>query len=140
MSQLLPAASNGPMSPATLHWLARAGLCLAYVYSGVSKLLDFQGAMAEQTHFGLSPPALFASATIATQLGGSFLVLMTRGTPAALGAVLLGVFTLVATLIGHQFWRRSGLECAADLNSFLEHFGLIAGFALIAMLETSRNA
>jgi uncharacterized membrane protein YphA (DoxX/SURF4 family) len=59
MSQLLPAASNGPMSPATLHWLARAGLCLAYVYSGVSKLLDFQGAMAEQTHFGLSPPALF---------------------------------------------------------------------------------
>jgi uncharacterized membrane protein YphA (DoxX/SURF4 family) len=73
MSQLLPAASNGPMSPATLHWLARAGLCLAYVYSGVSKLLDFQGAMAEQTHFGLSLPALFASATIATQLGGSFL-------------------------------------------------------------------
>ena len=44
------------MSPALyhrMHLLARAGLCLAYVYSGVDKLFDFPSAIAEQQHFGL---------------------------------------------------------------------------------------
>jgi transmembrane protein len=133
-------AGDTLVSPSICYWLACAGLCLAYVYSGVSKLFNFQGAIAEQAHFGLSPPALFAAATIVTQLGGSLLVLMTRGAPAALGATLLGGFTFLATLIGHQFWRRTALERVADLNSFLEHFGLIGGFALIVMIEMSRIA
>lgn len=119
----------------TLQWLARAGLCLAYVYSGVSKLFDFQSALAEQAQFGMSPPALFAAATIATQLGGSALMLLWRGPLAALGALALAGFTLLATFIGHPFWRETGVERFADLNSFLEHFGLIGGFLLVALAE-----
>ena len=118
-----------------LQWLARAGLCAAYLYSGVSKLFDFPSAIAEQAHFGMSPPALFAAATIATQLGGSALMLLWRGPLAALGALALAGFTLLATFIGHPFWRESGMERFADLNSFLEHFGLIGGFVLVALSE-----
>ena len=121
---------------ATLYWLARAGLCLGYVYSGVSKLFDFNSAIAEQAHFGLSPPALFAAATIAAQLGGSALMLFARGRAAALGALGLAGFTLVATFVGHPFWHESGMERFADLNSFLEHFGLVGGFLLVALAET----
>ena len=124
------------MSPALyhrMHLLARAGLCLAYVYSGVDKLFDFPSAIAEQQHFGMSPPALFAAATIAVQLGGSALALYGRGVPAALGALALAGFTLLATFIGHPFWRETGMERFADLNSFLEHFGLVGGFLLIAL-------
>jgi uncharacterized membrane protein YphA (DoxX/SURF4 family) len=126
------------MNPAwlnTLRWLARAGLCLAFVYSGISKLFDFQSALAEQAHFGMSPPALFAAATIATQLGGPALVLLWRGPLAALGALALAGFTLLATFVGHPFWRESGMERFADLNSFLEHFGLVGGFLLVALAE-----
>jgi transmembrane protein len=133
-------AREALMSPSVHYWLARAGLCLVYIYSGVSKLFDFQGAIAEQTHFGISPPALFAAATVATQLSGSVLILLARGVPAALGATLLAGFTVAATVLGHSFWRETGLERFADLNSFLEHFGLIGGFALIAMMETGRIA
>lgn len=122
------------------YWLARAGLCLAYAYSGVAKLFDFQSAMAEQAHFGLSPPALFAGLTIAVQLGGCVLVLFVRGRLAALGAVALAGFTLAATLVGHPFWGETGMQRFADLNAFLEHFGLIGGFALIALIETGRIA
>ncbi len=118
-----------------LQWLARAGLCLAFVYSGVSKLFDFPSAIAEQAHFGMSPPALFAAATIATQLGGSALMLLWRGPLAALGALALAGFTLLATFIGHPFWRETGMERFADLNSFLEHFGLVGGFVLVALSE-----
>ena len=126
------------MSPALLHrlaWLSRAGLCLAYVYSGVSKLFDFPSAIAEQQHFGLSPPALFAAATITVQLGASALVLLWRGLPAALGALALAGFTLLATFVGHPFWRESGMDRFNDLNSFLEHFGLVGGFVLAALWE-----
>jgi transmembrane protein len=126
------------MSPAMFNaaqWLARAGLCLAFVYSGLSKLFDFPSAVAEQAHFGMSPPALFAAATIATQLGGSALMLLWRGPLAALGALALAGFTLLATFVGHPFWRESGMERFADLNSFLEHFGLVGGFLLVALWE-----
>lgn len=128
-------AFPGPALLRLLSWLARAGLCLAFVYSGVSKLLDFSSAVAEQAHFGMSPPAVFAAATIAVQLGGSALLLLWRGPPAALGALALAGFTLLATFVGHPFWRESGMERFADLNSFLEHFGLIGGFLLAALAE-----
>jgi transmembrane protein len=122
-----------------LAWLARAGLCVAFVYSGFAKLLDWPGALAEQSHFGLQPAALFAAATIAVQLGGSALVLFGRGRAAVIGALGLAAFTLTATLIGHAFWNETGMERFHDLNTFLEHFGLIGGFALIALIEWERT-
>jgi uncharacterized membrane protein YphA (DoxX/SURF4 family) len=125
---------NTQFSPST-YWLARAGLCLAFAYSGISKLFDFHGAIAEQIHFNMPFPVLCAVATIATQLGGSALILFTRGRMAALGALALAGFTLAATFIGHQYWRESGMERFNDLNSFLEHFGLIGGFVLITQWE-----
>lgn len=115
-------------------WLARAGLCLAYVYSGLAKLIDFPAAIAEQQHFGLQPAALFAAATIAVQLGGSALVLFARGRLAALGAAALAGFTVIATIIGHPFWAMTGMERFHNLNAFLEHAGLVGGFMLIALI------
>lgn len=121
-------------------WLARAGLCLAYVYSGVAKLLDFPAAIAEQQHFGLQPAALFAAATIAVQLGGSALVLFARGRLAALGAAVLAGFTVIATVVGHPFWTMSGIERFHNLNAFLEHAGLVGGFLLIVLIALQSPA
>jgi transmembrane protein len=117
-----------------LLWLARAGLCLAFAYSGVTKLLDFSAATAEQAHFGMRPAALFAAATIVVQLGGSVLVLFGRGWAQALGAAALAGFTVVATVIGHAFWTMTGVERFENLNAFLEHAGLVGGFLLVAIL------
>lgn len=121
-------------------WLARAGLCLAYVYSGMAKLIDFPAAIAEQQHFGLQPAALFAAATIVVQLGGSALVLFARGRMAALGAAALAGFTVIATIIGHPFWTMSGIERFHNLNAFLEHAGLVGGFGLIALIALQSPA
>lgn len=115
------------------HALARGGLCLAFVYSGLSKLLDFPAAIAEQQHFGLTPPAAFAAATIAVQLGGSALVLFGRGHAMAIGAAMLAGFTVLATLIGHPFWSMQGIERFHNLNAFLEHAGLVGGFIIVAL-------
>lgn len=82
--------------------------------------------------FGLEPAWLFNALTIFVQLGGSLLVILNRWT--WLGAGALGVFTALATLLAHQFWTLEGVERVHELNTFLEHLSIIAGFVLVAMI------
>ena len=67
-------------------------------------------------------------------------MLFTRRLPAALGAGALGLFTLLTTFVGHPFWNESGMSRFNNLNSFLEHFGLIGGFGLVVLWEMGRSA
>lgn len=128
---------------AVLNWrgtwpLARLGLTSAYWVGGLTKLFDFSGAVAEQVHFGIHPPAFFAVLTILTELLGSALVI--TGRLLWLGAGALGVFTALATLIAHPFWQMAGQERFLATNAFFEHLGLIAGFVLAARLAAADRA
>ena len=70
-------------------------------------------------------------------IGGSLAIILRRG--AWLGAGALGVFTLLATVVAHGFWRFEGIERAHQFNTFLEHIGLIGGFLLAAILIDARR-
>ena len=111
---------------------ARIVLCLPFLWSGLSKLLDFSGGTAEMAALGLAPAWLFNALTIFVQIGGSLLVILNFWT--WLGAGALGVFTALATVLAHQFWTLDGLERIRELNTFLEHLAIIAGFVLVAMI------
>jgi transmembrane protein len=118
-------------SPATAA-VARVVLCLPFWWSGLTKLLDFSGGTAEMAALGLEPAWLSNALTIFVQLGGSLLVILNRWT--WLGAGALGVFTALATVLAHQFWTLDGVERVRELNTFLEHLAIIAGFVLVAMI------
>jgi transmembrane protein len=111
---------------------ARIVLCLPFWWSGLTKLLDFSGGTAEMAALGLEPAWLFNALTIFVQLGGSLLVILNRWT--WLGAGALGVFTALATVTAHRFWTLDGIERVRELNTFLEHLAIIAGFVLVAIL------
>jgi transmembrane protein len=119
------------LAPATAT-AARIVLCLPFWWSGMSKLLDFSGGTAEMAALGLEPAWLFNALTILVQLGGSLLVILNRWT--WLGAGALGVFTALATVMAHRFWTLDGIERVRELNIFLEHLAIIAGFVLVAIL------
>jgi uncharacterized membrane protein YphA (DoxX/SURF4 family) len=110
--------------------LARLGLTSAYWVGGLTKLFNFTDAVAEQAHFGINPPVLFAALTIAVELVGSALVI--SGKWLWLGAGALAVFTALATLIAHPFWNMAGHERFLATNAFFEHLGLIAAFVIVA--------
>ncbi|RVT91192.1 DoxX family protein [Sphingomonas crocodyli] len=113
--------------------LARGVLTLPYWSSGFAKLTDLDGAFAEAAHFGLEPAGLVVAATIFVQVGASVLLILGRFGWLAAGA--LGVFTAMATMIGHPFWEIADpVARFHDRNSFLEHVGLIGGFMLAAIL------
>ncbi|OWK29967.1 DoxX family protein [Sphingomonas mucosissima] len=109
-------------------------LTLPYWASGIAKLADRNGAMAEAEYFGLHPASAIAALTILVQLGGSLLVIM--GRQAWLGAGALGVFTAAATLIAHPFWTVADpIARFHERNTFLEHAGLVGGLMLAAIVR-----
>jgi len=113
-----------------VRWIALLGLCAAYLQGGFNKLTDFSSAIAEMQHFGLSPAAPLAAATIALELGASVLIL--AGIYRWIGALALAGFTLMATFIGNRFWQMAPPERFMAANGFFEHLGLVGGFLLIA--------
>ena len=118
--------------------IGRISLTCAYWWGGLTKQLDFPGAVAEAHHLGLEPAGVIAGAAIVVQLAGSAMIIVSFGTWLAAGA--LAVFTLLATLFAHDFWNMQGIERFHNLNSFLEHLGLIGGFVLVAVLDSRRAA
>lgn len=121
-------------------FLARLALTGPYLLGGIMKLTDWQGAVAEQAHFGMQPAALFAAATIAVELVGPVLILADR--LAWLGAGMLGVFTLLAAMVANAFWTMpmsgQGQDRFIATNAFFEHLGLVGGFVLVAILSPRR--
>jgi uncharacterized membrane protein YphA (DoxX/SURF4 family) len=120
-----------------LHWqwvlfAARLALTSAFLLSGLTKLLNFSAAIAEQERFGFRPGWGWAALTILIELGGSALVL--SGYMVWLGASALGCLTAVAMLAADNFWTKSGKERVAQANTFFEHLGLIGCFVLIAFI------
>jgi len=114
-------------------FLARLLLVGAYLLGAIVKLSDWSGAVAEQAHFGMNPPALWAVITVAVELVGSILLL--SGRLVWLGAGMLGVFTLLAAFTANAFWTMpAGPERFGATNAFFEHLGLIGGFILAALV------
>jgi uncharacterized membrane protein YphA (DoxX/SURF4 family) len=111
--------------------MARIVLTSAFWVGGMGKLVDFNGAVAEQAHFGLNPPVVFAVATIAVELLGSVMIILNWRL--WLGAGALGVFTFLAAVISAPFWTLQGQEQFMAMNTFLEHMGLIAGLVIAAI-------
>lgn len=119
-------------------FIARLALVGAYLLGGVVKAANFPAAVAEQAHFGLSPPAFWASLTIAVELIGPVLILAGRWV--WLGAGMLGVFTFFAAMTANAFWTMAGQERFHATNAFFEHLGLIGGLVFAAMIAEHRNA
>jgi uncharacterized membrane protein YphA (DoxX/SURF4 family) len=118
-------------------WLMLPAICAAYIQGGLVKVLDFNGAMAEMTHFGLQPAALFASLVIVLELGASALIL--TGFYRWLGALALAGFTLAATLMANRFWEMSPPERFTGMNGFFEHIGLAGALLLVALYDLKEH-
>jgi transmembrane protein len=111
-------------------YLARTVLTFMYWASGLSKLIDFNGGVAEMAHFGLEPASAFNIAVIITQLGGSALVILNRWT--WLGAGALAVFTALTIPIAHTFWTMEEPMKTLEFYVVMEHITVIGGLMVVA--------
>jgi len=117
---------------------ARLVLTLPFWWSGLDKALHPQAALAEIAGLlGTATPLPFYLLLLLVQLGGSALVIL--GRRVWLGAGALGVFTLIVTVLAHAFWTLEGAARFAEMNIFMEHMAIIAGFAFAAMFAQATS-
>lgn len=135
---MTPAIISGILLSPITAFVARLLLVFMFLGSAIAKITDFAGAEAEMAHFGLSPPWLFAVATILTQLAGGLLILLNRAT--WLGAGALGVFTLLTIPIAHHFWSLEGPMAQIEFYFAVEHLAVLGGMLLVAILAERTRA
>ncbi|MHC2075869.1 DoxX family protein [Agrobacterium tumefaciens] len=142
---------QSPISNSALSGLARVvgspitrtvsllALCAAYIQGPLTKIFDFNGALAEMNHFGLHPAALFAVVVIMFELTASAMVV--SGFLRWAGALALAGFTLLATFIALRFWEMApGMDRMMATNAFFEHIGLAGAFIFVAAADLAKGA
>lgn len=134
MASVDTTSSSNPMqtliSTSWFGYLARITLTFGFWGSGLSKLIDFQGGVAEMAQFGLEPATAFNIATIITQLVGSALIILNRWT--WLGAGALGVFTALTIPLVHHFWTMEEPFRTMEFYVVMEHITVIGGLMVVS--------
>lgn len=117
--------------------LARILLAVVFLSSGLAKLIDFQGGLAEMRAAGLEPDWLFNIATALVLLGGSVLLLLDRAL--WLGAGALSVFLLLTIVVVHRFWVLPEPQARLAMFWALEHATVIGGLIAAAIASRLRR-
>lgn len=115
---------------------ARVLLTFPFWGSGLAKLIDFNGGVAEMAMFGLQPAVIFNVAVLTTQLVGSVLIILNLAT--WLGAGMLGVFTALTIPIVHHFWSLDGERAIVAFHTATEHVGMIGALIVVSILSVRR--
>lgn len=137
-SDRLAQAARPLLSPRPVRAFALLALTSAYLQGGLAKALDFPGAIAEMTHFGLAPAAPLAAGVIALEIIAPIMIL--SGLMRWAGALALAAFTVAATLLANRFWGMAGAERFAAANAFFEHLGLAGALVLVAWYDLAGKA
>jgi putative oxidoreductase len=101
-----------------------------FIYSGIGKILAF-GITASRLPGGEGGFGSFlAAGSIVVELGCSLALIL--GIWSRYAALILIAFTIVASLMFHNFWASPAAQVTAQTINFLKNLGLIGLFAMIA--------
>jgi len=117
--------------------MARVMLSIVFLCSGVDKATHWSEGLGEIVSAGLPYPTLLLIATVVVQLAGGLSVAL--GIFTRLGALALAGFTVVATVLFHNFWAVADpVERQQQLTTFLEHIAILGGFTVLIFLGAGR--
>jgi putative oxidoreductase len=126
-------SDSRPATSATQDKMLLAARLLAaplFFYSGIGKILAF-GVTASRLPGGEGGFGSFlAAGSIVIELGASLALVLGIYTRCA--AITLIVFTILATLMFHNFWASPPAQVTAQTVQFLKNLELIGLFAMIA--------
>jgi len=108
---------------------ARVCLALVFLVSGLHKAIWYQKAIQEFEHDAIPAISLILPGTIVLHLLGSLCLIVGYQTRTA--ASLLAIFTVVATLKVHAYWRLPDEEQLGRSRSFTANLAIIGGLLLL---------
>ena len=125
--------------------IARVLLALMFVLAGVGKLTGLEGTAGFIASKGLPAPMLLAAAAGVVELGAGLLLIV--GWHARWAALALAGFTLVASVIFHNFWAVPEAQQMTQQLMFMKNIAVIGGLLFVfafgagaLSLDARRNA
>lgn len=101
-----------------------------FIYSGIGKILAFSVTAGRLPGGAGGFGSFLAAGSIVIELGCSLALILGIYTRCA--ALVLIVFTILATLMFHNFWASPPAAVTAQTINFCKNLGLIGLFAMIA--------
>lgn len=109
--------------------LARILLAYIFLLSGWSKLTGLADLTKTLAGKPLPYPEILAYAAATVEFGGAVLLIL--GLLTRLGAFALIVFTVIATVLFHDFWNMTGDLRAENFGAFNKNLAIIGGLMLL---------
>lgn len=117
---------------------ARILLMVLFITSGWTKLTGFQGTVGYMESLGAPVPMVAAAIAVAMEVLVALALLLGLWTRPL--ALLMALFVLGTSLIGHPFWTMEGAERAMNLTNFYKNLSIIGGLLLLAVTGAGRFA
>jgi putative oxidoreductase len=108
---------------------ARILLAQLFIVSGFGKITAFGKTAAYMASGRLPMPEVLLVLTIAVEFGGDILLVL--GWQARWVAAAICVFTLLATLVFHQFWSAEAAQANSQLNNFMKNLSIMGGMLYV---------
>jgi len=109
--------------------VGRVLLALMFLAAGYGKITGYEGTAGYMASAGLPMVAVLLPLTILVELGGGIALVV--GWKARWAAVLLAAFTILATLIYHNFWAMTGDAEMVNTLFFLKNVAVIGGLLMV---------
>jgi putative oxidoreductase len=119
---------NSLQNPLSL--VGRILLALLFVPAGLSKIAGFSGTVGYIGSQGLPLPAVAAVIAILVEVGGGLALLAGFGT--RLAALALAAFTLVATVVFHNYWAMPADMQMMQQLMFFKNIAVVGGLLVLA--------
>jgi putative oxidoreductase len=109
--------------------VARLLLVTLFLIFGWRKLRDYSGTVSQMVQLSAPMPVLAAAVAIFMELPVAFAVAV--GAFARPSALLLVLYTLGTTLIGHRYWTMTGADQVDSMDGFYKNLSIMGGFLLL---------
>jgi putative oxidoreductase len=111
--------------------LARLLLMVLFVIFGWSKLLGFSDSVTYMASVGVPMPPVTAGIAVVMELFVGLAIAVGFYTRPL--AILLGIYTLAAAVIGHQFWNMVDPERIGVMINFYKNVSIAGGLLLLCI-------
>jgi putative oxidoreductase len=109
--------------------VGRVLLALMFVWAGYGKITGYDGTAGFMASVGMPMVGVLLPLTILVELGGGIALIV--GWQARWVALALAAFTLVASLIFHNYWAMTGAAVMTNTLFFYKNVAVIGGMLMV---------
>lgn len=113
-----------------LYRIGRTLLASLFVVSGVLKIVTFSSVVAYMDRIGVPFATGAVLVAILVEAGGGLAIL--SGWQVRPVAVIVALFTVIATFTAHRFWQADAAGLQNQLNHFLKNVAIIGALLMMA--------